>query len=64
LKDRTFDEAVVGDLVHLKEGLNLSATDVAAALLERSKRIEKKFGNLVLPAQGAKFTHAMGISHP
>jgi hypothetical protein len=64
LKDRTFDEAVVGDLVHLKEGLDLSTTDVAAALLERSKRIEKKFGNLVLPAQGAKFTHSMKIFHP
>ena len=53
LKDRNFDEAAVADLAHLKQELQLSSDDVAEALRERCKRIEKKFGNLILPSGGA-----------
>lgn len=52
LKDRSFDEAAVADLVHLKQELALSNEEVTEALLERCKRIEKKFGNLILPPGG------------
>jgi hypothetical protein len=57
LKERTFDEAALRDLLHLKEGLALGSEDVAAALLERCKRIEQKYGNLVLPETGTPLKH-------
>lgn len=53
LKDRKFDQAAVDDLAHLKQELALSNDDVAEALCERCLRIEKKFGNLVIPPEGA-----------
>ena len=59
LKDRNFDESAVADLAHLKQELQLSSDDVAEVFRERCKRIEKKFGNLILPAGGARSPHVI-----
>lgn len=52
LRDRKFDQEAVDDLLHLKQVMGLTDDDVAEALKERSQRIERKYGNLMLQLDG------------
>mmetsp|Transcript_20969 Transcript_20969/g.63126 ORF Transcript_20969/g.63126 Transcript_20969/m.63126 type:complete len:388 (+) Transcript_20969:212-1375(+) len=52
LRERTFDPAAVQDTLHLKQALSLSDQQVADAIKERSERIYKKYGNVMLETEG------------
>lgn len=52
LRERSFDQEAVDDLVALKAALGLKDEEVAAALKERAERIYDKYGNVMLETEG------------
>ena len=52
LRERPFDREAVDDLLALKEALQLTGAEVAAALRERAQRIYDKYGNIMLDTAG------------
>lgn len=52
LRERKFDPLALQDMLHLKQALGLSQEQVASALRERSDRIYKKYGIVMLETEG------------
>lgn len=52
LRERTFDNEALADLIELKSCLGLSDVEVADALKERASRIFEKFGTVMLDTSG------------
>ncbi|GMH34080.1 hypothetical protein BSKO_01914 [Bryopsis sp. KO-2023] len=52
LRERSFDQEAVDDLVHLKNAMDMGDEEVSAALNERAQRIYDKYGTLMLNTQG------------
>lgn len=48
LRERSFDQDALDDLVSLKNALKLSDMDTSKALKERAQRIYDKYGTLML----------------
>ena len=52
LQERQFDEEAVGDMVHLRDVLELTDEQVAEALAERARRIRAKMGPIMFRTSG------------
>ncbi|KAL6773755.1 CGL21 [Auxenochlorella protothecoides x Auxenochlorella symbiontica] len=52
LRERAFKQEAVDDLLALKAALQLTDSEVAAALRERAQRIYDKYGNVMLDTSG------------
>eukprot|EP00200_Dunaliella_tertiolecta_P002489 CAMPEP_0202346298 /NCGR_PEP_ID=MMETSP1126-20121109/5147_1 /ASSEMBLY_ACC=CAM_ASM_000457 /TAXON_ID=3047 /ORGANISM="Dunaliella tertiolecta, Strain CCMP1320" /LENGTH=394 /DNA_ID=CAMNT_0048937683 /DNA_START=1327 /DNA_END=2511 /DNA_ORIENTATION=- len=52
LRERTFDQTTVDDILALRDACGLNDDDVAEALRERAQRIYDKYGTLMLNTEG------------
>lgn len=52
LRERSFDQEAIDDLIALKQAAGLDDAAVAEAVKERAQRIYEKFGNVMLETEG------------